>query len=268
MDISIILGYIGAALVGISLGLTGGGGSILTVPIMVYLFGINPVLATAYSLFVVGTTSMAGSIGFMKKGLVAYRAAIFYGIPSFLAVFLTRKYLIPAIPNPVLSVGELVLTKNIAIMTFFALIMMAASWSMIRSKKKDSSEGGATEPDFRYLPLALQGSVVGVVTGIVGAGGGFLIVPALVILAKTPMKLAIGTSLLIISANSLIGFLGDVANRSIDWWFLSLFGLLSLAGIFIGSWLSTKIDGRRLKKGFGWFVLLMGLFILTKELVL
>lgn len=267
MEIVTIPGYAGAVIIGISLGLTGGGGSILTVPILVYLFALNPVLSTAYSLFIVGTTSLVGGVKFMKKGLVAYRAVLAYGLPSFVAVFFTRKYLVPAIPDPVLSIAAFELSKNVAIMVFFAIIMLAASFSMIRDRK-EIKQNDPEKPGFQYPALGLQGAVVGVVTGIVGAGGGFLIVPALVLLAKLPMKVAIGTSLMIIAANSLVGFLGDLTTRSIDWPFILSFTAFSLAGIFIGSWLSTKIDGRHLKKGFGWFVLLMGIYILSKELFL
>jgi uncharacterized membrane protein YfcA len=243
----------------------GGGGSILTVPILVYLLGINPVLATAYSLFVVGLTSLAGSFSFMKKGLVNYKTALVFAVPSFIAVYLTRQLLIPAIPATLFTVGDFVLTKNVAIMLFFALIMLAAALSMIRNKRKRASDHDG-EIQYNFPMIALEGAVVGILTGIVGAGGGFLIIPALVLFARLPMKMAVGTSLLIIAAKSLIGFLGDIGNQPIDWPFILLFTGLSLIGILIGSWLSTKIDGKHLKKGFGWFVLLMAIYILSKEL--
>ncbi len=258
-------GYAAAVLIGLSLGLTGGGGSILTVPILVYIFSLNPVLATAYSLFVVGSTSLVGSISYMQKGLVARKAALIYGLPSFIAVFLTRKLLVPAIPDPILHWGSFTLSKDMGIMVFFAAVMLAAAVSMIRSKQKET-EKAAGHHSLSYPLLAVQGAVVGVVTGIVGAGGGFLIVPALVLLARLPMKTAIGTSLVIIAANSLIGFLGDVGHRAIDWVFLPGFTALSVAGIFVGSHLSGKINGNKLKQGFGWFVLLMGILIIIKEL--
>ena len=267
MEIVTILGYVGAAIIGISLGLIGGGGSILTVPILVYLLGVNPVLATAYSLFVVGATSLAGSFSFMKKGLVNYKTAAVFAVPSFIAVYLTRQFLIPAIPETLFTVGGFTVTKSIGIMVFFALIMLFAAVSMIRDnnkKKPDKSEG---DIQFNYPMIGLEGAVVGTLTGIVGAGGGFLIIPALVLFARLPMKMAVGTSLLIIAAKSLIGFLGDIGNQPIDWGFMLLFTGLSLGGIFVGSWLSDKINGEVLKKAFGWFVLLMGLYILTNELV-
>jgi uncharacterized membrane protein YfcA len=266
MDSMVIIGFAAAIFIGISLGLIGGGGSILTVPVLVYILGVNPVLATAYSLFVVGSTSLVGAGTFMKKGLVNYKTALVFAIPSFIAVFLTRKFLVPALPDPLFTVGEAIITKNIGIMVFFALIMLAASYSMITAKKcVDCDED---EPVvFNFPMIALEGSVVGVITGIVGAGGGFLIIPALVLLAKLPMKLAVGTSLLIIAAKSLIGFLGDLSTQTIDWQLLLIFTSLSIVGIFIGSALSKKINEEILKTGFGWFVLVMGIYIITKELL-
>jgi hypothetical protein len=266
MDSILIIGFAAAIVIGISLGLIGGGGSILTVPVLVYIMGIDPMLATAYSLFVVGSTSLVGAGTYMKKGLVNYKTAIAFAIPSFIAVFLTRKFLVPALPDPLFSIGESLVTKNIGIMVFFGLIMLAASYSMIRSK----NDGAGDEKQaikFNFPMIALEGSVVGLITGIVGAGGGFLIIPALVLLAKLPMKMAVGTSLVIIAAKSLIGFLGDLSTQTIDWPLLIMFTGLSIVGIFIGSALSKKINERVLKTGFGWFVLIMGIYIITKELL-
>lgn len=268
MEILTIVGYVTSILIGLSLGLIGGGGSILTVPVLVYIVGINPVLSTAYSLFIVGITSLVGSVNFMRKGLVNYKTAIVFAIPSFIAVFLTRMYLVPAIPDPVLSIDGYVVSKDMAIMVFFALIMLAASFTMIRDKKVDDSDcKDCGEPKFNFPLIAVEGALVGTLTGIVGAGGGFLIIPALVLLAKLPMKMAVGTSLLIIAAKSLIGFLGDIGNQVIDWNFLLIFTALSIIGIFLGSFLSRKISGDKLKKSFGWFVLLMGIYIMLSELV-
>jgi uncharacterized membrane protein YfcA len=266
MDLVNILGFAAAVIIGISLGLIGGGGSILTVPVLVYILSVEPVLATAYSLFVVGSTSLIGSITYMKKQLVDYKTALVFAIPSFTAVFLTRKFLVPALPDPLFTVGGFEVAKSVGIMVFFSLIMLAASYSMIKEKKnKEGSE--ESELKFNYPLIAIEGLLVGLVTGIVGAGGGFLIIPALVLLAKLPMKKAVGTSLLIIAAKSLIGFLGDVANQPIDWKMLLIFTSLSIVGIFIGSSLSKKINDKVLKKGFGWFVLAMGIYIISKELI-
>lgn len=259
-------GYIGALLIGLILGLIGGGGSILTVPILVYALALNPVIATAYSLFVVGTTSLVGAIKNMAKGMVDFRTAIIFAIPAFIAVYLTRAYLIPAIPDELFSLGGFIITKNLAIMLFFAIIMLLASISMIRNIRKEAAENAPVS--YNYTLIIAEGFVVGVITGIVGAGGGFLIIPALVLLAKLPMKKAVATSLFIIAVKSLIGFLGDVQNMDIDWSFLLSFTAISIIGIFIGIWLNKFIDGKKLKKGFGWFILVMGMYIIYKELIM
>ena len=265
MDIVIIVGYISAILIGISLGLIGGGGSILTVPVLVYLIGTDPVTATAYSLFVVGASSFIGSINYFKKGLVNLKTASIFGLPAILSVYTTRKFLVPKIPEKLFQIGDFVFTKDIGVMVLFAILMIAASISMIRGRKESNNEEG--EQQFNYSLILIEGVLVGLLTGLVGAGGGFLIIPALVILSKLPMKQAIGTSLIIIAAKSLIGFLGDVSNREIDWSFLLLFTSISIVGIFIGSALSNKISGAKLKPAFGWFVLIMGVFILGKSLI-
>lgn len=261
-----LAGYFAAILIGTSLGLIGGGGSILTVPVLVYLMQVNPVLATAYSLFIVGATSLAGAASYMKRGLVHYKTALVFATPSFIAVYLSRRYLIPAIPDPIFTTEAFILTKDMAVMVFFAIIMLLAAGSMIINNTTEKAFGGKLH--YNYPLIALEGAVVGMLTGLVGAGGGFLIIPALVLLVRLPMKMAVGTSLLIIAAKSLIGFLGDIGQQPIEWPFMLLFTTLSLIGIFLGSWLSTKINGSQLKKGFGWFVLLMALYILVKELVL
>jgi uncharacterized membrane protein YfcA len=263
-----IFGLLASTLIGISLGLIGGGGSILTVPVLVYLFGVDPVLATAYSLFIVGLSSLVGAFPKYKSGMIDMKTAVVFGIPSIIAVFVTRKVLVPSIPDTLFSIGELALTKALAMMLLFAILMVVASVSMIRDNKKEETESTAPRV-FNYPMILLEGTVVGVLTGLVGAGGGFLIIPALVMLSKLPMKQAVGTSLLIIAAKSLIGFTGDVMENSsqMDWSLLSVVTALAIAGIFIGNRLSKKIDGAALKKGFGWFVLVMGIYIIVKELV-
>lgn len=265
MEIIDLLGYLGALLIGVVLGLIGGGGSILTVPVLVYLLSINPVTATAYSLFVVGASSLVGALNNLKKKLVDFRTATVFSIPAFIAVYATRKYLVPAIPEHIFTLWEFEVTKDIGIMLFFALIMIVASVSMIRETSKEDLR--ETKVKFNYPLIIIEGVVVGVLTGIVGAGGGFLIIPALVLLAKLPMKKAVATSLLIIAVKSLIGFIGDVQNLDIDWVFLLIFTGLSIIGIFLGGYLNKFIDGRKLKKGFGWFVLVMGIYIIGKELL-
>ncbi|MAX70625.1 MAG: permease [Flavobacteriaceae bacterium] len=261
-----IFGYLGALIIGIVLGLIGGGGSILTVPILVYLLFINPVTATAYSLFVVGVSSLVGAIRNIQKGLVDFRTAIVFAIPAFITVYATRRYLVPAIPDKLFSIGDFLVTKNIGIMIFFAIIMLVASISMIKERKAKAVADAVVV--FNYPLIVTEGLIVGVITGIVGAGGGFLIIPALVLLAKLSMKKAVATSLLIIAIKSLIGFIGDVENLDIDWSFLLIFTGISVLGIFLGIYLSNFIEGKKLKKGFGWFVLIMGVYIIYKELTM
>lgn len=264
MDLLQILGYTGALLIGIILGLIGGGGSILTVPIFVYLLIVNPIMATAYSLFVVGVSSLVGAIRNIQKGLVDFKTAIVFSIPAFIAVYLTRKFIILAIPTQLFSIGDFLVTKDKAIMIFFAIMMLLAAIVMIQNSRKDLISNRSL--NLNYPIIFIGGLIVGLLTGIIGAGGGFLIIPVLVIVAKLPMKKAVGTSLLIIAIKSLIGFIGDVENLEIDWVFLLSFTALSVVGIFIGIYLSNFIEGKKLKKIFGWFVLVMGIYILLKEL--
>lgn len=264
MDITQVLGYFGALLVGLVLGLIGGGGSILSVPLFVYILAVNPVTATAYSLFMVGVSSAFGAIQNIKKGLVDFKTAIVFAIPAFIAVYITRKFIVPAIPLEIFTFGNFTLTKDVGIMVLFAIVMLFASISMIRGRKDVGQTSEVIR--FNYPLILIEGFVVGILTGLVGAGGGFLIIPALVLLAKLPMKRAVATSLLIIAVKSLIGFIGDVENLDIDWMFLLSFTGVSVIGIFVGSYLSNFIDGKKLKKGFGYFVLIMGICILFKEL--
>ncbi|MDX5396555.1 MAG: sulfite exporter TauE/SafE family protein [Hymenobacteraceae bacterium] len=281
-----ILGFVAALLIGLSLGLIGGGGSILTVPVLVYLIGLSPVISTAYSLFVVGLTSLVGSYNFYRKGLVSLKTAVVFGLPSIVAVYITRRYIVPAIPENIFSVGDFMVTKGVLLMLLFAGLMVFASISMIRKKKTAEPEAVAADenadkeidlehenpkayhpkPKFNYAGILAEGVIVGTLTGLVGAGGGFLIIPALVLFSKLDMKMAVGTSLLIIAVKSLFGFIGDIFNYDIDWTFLAIFSSISIAGIFVGSWLSTKIHADKLKASFGWFVLLMGVYIIIKEI--
>ena len=262
-----IIGYFASAMIGVSLGLIGGGGSILTVPVLVYLFGVEPVTATAYSLFVVGSTSLIGALPKYREGMVNLKTALIFGIPSIAAVYATRAWLVPAIPDPLLTIGHLVITKAIFLMVFFAILMVFASISMIRTKKSEAETlDELAKQRFNYPMILIEGIIVGTLTGLVGAGGGFLIIPALVLFSGLPMKQAIGTSLLIIAAKSLVGFLGDLSHYPLDWPLLFTVTGLSITGIFVGNRLSRNIDGAKLKKGFGWFVLVMGIYILCKEL--
>lgn len=263
MDIQQIVTYVGAFIIGAILGLIGGGGSILTVPLLVYYLGFNPVLATAYSLFVVGSSSMVGVVQKYQKGLVDFKTGLAFSFPSFLAVYISRRFLVPAIPDTLLTIGNFALTKGMAMMVFFAIIMLLAALSMIRTKA-NKQVSKVSQP---YYKTFIQGVVIGIITGLIGAGGGFLYVPALVLWAGLDMKKAVGTSLIIIAINSLIGFLGDVQVLDIDWFFLLTFSFLTIIGILVGGHFSKYISSKKLKKSFGWFVLVMSIYIVLKELV-
>lgn len=262
-----ILAYFASALIGISLGLIGGGGSILTMPVLVYLFGINPLLATSYSLFIVGSTSLAGTVGNFKRGLVNIKTALLFGSASITTVFLTRKLIMPLIPKTILKIGNFELSENVLMMVLFAVLMVAAAVAMIRGGK-DETSAERERPKLKLAKLLFYGIAIGLATGFLGAGGGFLLIPTLVILVGLSMKEAVGTSLFIIALNSLIGFTGDLGHFSIDWLFLSKITTVAIAGILVGGIISKKIDGGKLKKGFGWFVLVMGCYIILKEIVL
>jgi uncharacterized membrane protein YfcA len=262
-----MVGYLASLLIGISLGLIGGGGSILTVPVMVYLFGLQPLIATSYSLFVVGSTSLVGAYNNFRKGLVNVKAALLFGASSIVTVFLTRKFLMPAIPKNIVTIGSIAITESLLTMILFAVLMLVASISMIRNRKTAAEERECRDC-IRFGKLVIYGIAIGLVTGILGAGGGFLLIPALVLILKLPMKKAIGTSLFIIALNSLFGFTGDLGHFSIDWFFLFKITAVAVAGIFIGGALSKKIQADNLKKGFGWFVLAMGIYILVNETIL
>ncbi len=259
-----IAGYIASLFIGVSLGLIGGGGSILTVPILVYLFGISPTLAISYSLFIVGFTSLVGAYKNYRKGLVNFKTVLLFGSSSISTVFVARKFIIPFLPDVFVKIGTFEVTHSLFVMVVFAILMVAASVSMIRNKKVDAD----AKPNSNPAILIVYGVLIGLVTGFLGAGGGFLLIPALVILMKLPMKEAIGTSLLIIALNSLVGFLGDIGHHPIDWLFISIASAIAIAGILIGGYFNQKVDSNKLKKGFGWFVLVMGIYILVKEIFL
>lgn len=257
-----VIGYLASIFIGIILGLLGGGGSILSIPILVYLFGVEPVLASAYSLFIVGITSFVGAVPKYRIHLVNIRTGIVFGIPSVASIFITRKWIVPAIPDLIFSVGEFMLTKRILLLGIFALLMIVASFTMIKATKEIQND----DQHFRTFLVIIEGTLIGFLTGLVGAGGGFLIIPALVLLTGLPFKTAVGTSLFIIAINSLMGFLGDVFNYAMDWPFLLSLTALAIGGILIGNKLQHKISSVKLRKAFGWFILCMGVYILSREL--
>lgn len=259
-----ILGYIASFAMGIILGLLGGGGAILTVPILVYLFQLSPVLATGHSLFIVGLTALIGSFMYIRKGDFHFKVGLIFAVPSALGVNVSRGLILPQIPEIVARIGGFELTKEILIMVTFAGLMMAASLSMIKKRKERKPSAGPT--GLRLALIGAEGFMIGLLAGFVGAGGGFMIIPALVLLAGLPMRAAVGTSLMIIALQSLLGFAGDVSRGTLVHW--SLLGMITgiaALGIIAGSALSHKIHEQKLKVAFGWLALLMGISILIEQ---
>ena len=259
-----LAGYLASILIGLSLGLLGGGGSILTVPVLAYLFSVHPTIATSYSLFIVGSTSLVGAVRKYSIGEVSMPTALLFGVSSITTVILTRRFIIPRIPEYLGMMGDVEVTKSAVTMILFAMLMLLASISMIRGRKDAEQK----EKIVNVLPLLVYGIGIGLVTGFLGAGGGFLLIPALVFFVGLDMKKAVGTSLAIIAMNSLIGFVGDIGIVKIDWQLLLIVTGISLVGLFIGISLSKKVPGAKLKKGFGWFVLIMGVYIIIRETLL
>ena len=256
-----ILGYFFALIIGLIMGIIGGGGSILGVPIFVYLFDMNALTATTLSLFVVGVASAVGATGNAKQGNVDFKTVLLFGIPSVLSVIFVRKIILPHLPDPLFSIGTFPIEKNLFILILFAALMLISSIKMIVGNQKIET----TNQSPQYPMLVTQGIAVGMITGMIGAGGGFLIVPALVMLLNLEMKKAIGTSMMIISMNSLLGFLSS-QKTEINWQFLLIFTSIAVIGMLIGIQLAKKIDGKKLKPIFGWFVLMMGIYIIIKEI--
>lgn len=272
----ILLAYLASLLIGLSLGLLGGGGSILTLPVLVYLFGVGTVEATAYSLFIVGATALASIVPKARAGHVDLRTAFWFGLPSVVAVYLTRAYVMPWIPDPIWTGDGWTLSKSTGLMLLFAVLMLAAARGMIVGRKpaKAKAEAGADadmeakQPMGSAAQIAIvlaEGATVGLLTGLVGAGGGFLIIPALVLVTGLEMKVAVGTSLTIIAAKSLVGFTGDLGHLDMDWTLLLSVTAVAVFGMILGTLLSKRVASGPLQKAFGWFVLAMGLFILSRE---
>lgn len=258
-----LFGYSAAIIIGVTLGLIGGGGSILTVPVLVYLFHIQPESASSYSLFIVGLTSVVGAIKYVRNKNVDFNAVIYFGTASIIAVWFTRHYLLPNIPSEIVQIGHWTLTKQFALMMLFAVLMILAAYKMIKPSKQITNETKVSKST-----ILLQGFIVGIVTGLLGAGGGFLIIPALMGVLKLDIKKAIGSSLIIIAVNSLIGFSASLSTIEVDWMFLFYMTGLAIIGILIGTLLSSKISNKKLKPAFGWFVLAMGIYIIIKETIL
>ncbi|MHA6696590.1 sulfite exporter TauE/SafE family protein [Chryseobacterium sp. A301] len=260
-----ILGYFFAIVIGLVMGLIGGGGSILSVPVFAYLFEIDAITATTLSLFVVGVTSSVGSVSFVRQGHVQFSTALQFGLPSVLGILFSRRVVLPHLPPYIINRWGITITNEMFILLLFAILMLISAIKMIQKKERPR---GRKFQESNYTLLASQGLLVGIITGFIGAGGGFLIVPALVMLVGVSMKQAVGTSLFIISVNSLIGFVSSLDKVHIDWPFLLIFTGLSIVGILVGVAFAKNIESKKLKPLFGWVVLSMGIFIIVKELIL
>ena len=262
-----LLGYLLFSIMGVILGLLGGGGSILTVPILVYYFNVPATLATGYSLFIVGVTSLVAALRYRKKRWLDYKIAIIFSVPSAIGVLFARLMVLPALPDT-MRLFTIIVSKDQLILYVFAALIMVISYFMFISKEPNSNHDGYTQFMSLYalFLIGLEGFVVGGVTGFVGAGGGFIIVPALTLLAKLPLKRAIATSLLIIGAKSMIGFGGDIVSGvAYDLPFLGGVLGVTLIGTYLGVHLNQFLSPSKLRKGFAGFVLVMGVLMMAKE---
>jgi uncharacterized membrane protein YfcA len=255
-----LAGYCLCLFIGFSLGLIGGGGSILTIPVLVFFFGIEPVLATTYSLFIVGVTAISGSIDHYRMRNIDYKTVLLFGIPSVIVLFIMRRWLLGLIPSTILRTDTWVLSKSLFIMIIFSITMLVAGWSMV----KKTSHTHLPE-NLSHSRLIMQGCITGAITGFIGIGGGFIIVPSLVLFAGLPMKRAIGTSLVIITINCIVGVLGNLeVAESLNFIFLSVLAALAIVGITIGTWSMRFIPDKQLKPVFGWIILVLSAVIFAR----
>lgn len=253
--LSLIMGFV--------LGLLGAGGAILTIPILVYLVGMDAQVAITCSLFIVCITSLTGGVRYIFNQQVDYKSILRFGIPSILAVWMVRKFILPAIPDILFQSVFFSLTKSSFLLFLFAILMIIAAYKMILPAKMSDDN---KQRDSALIHFVLNGLLVGCITGLLGAGGGFLIVPALVILQKLDFKIAAGTSLCIIAINSAIGFISNTEHLDqLDWPFLLTFTGIAILGIFIGSHVSSIYSSQKLKPAFGYLLIFVAVFILFEE---
>jgi len=227
------------------------------------LFSLDEKVATAYSLFIVGFAALVGGIKQNINNNVDWITAVVFGIPALIGVWIVRHYVIPELPDVLFDVGDFAISRRMGMFGVFIVLMVAAALSML---KENTRKGGSGDISYNYPLILIEGLIVGTVTGLVGAGGGFLIIPALVVLTNLDIKKAIGTSLVIIALKSILGFfLADALIMSIDWNFLIVFTSITIIGIFLGVYIGNFIDGNKLKKGFGYFILAMSIFMFIIE---
>jgi uncharacterized membrane protein YfcA len=250
-----VLAWIGALFIGVTLGLLGSGGSILTVPVLTYLVGQETKVAIAGSLMIVGVISLFSAIPYARQKLVKWRTVILFGVPGMVGA--------------VVGAWLAHFVSDALQMLIFSVLLLAASYLMFKPMKLDEADKEHAERGMSKI--AIDGFVVGAVTGLVGVGGGFLIIPALVLLGGLSMRLAVGTSLVIISVKSFAGFIGylgvlETLNLSIDWQIIWIFSIIGVVGGWLGHKISSKVNQQQLKRGFALFLVLMGAFILYKNI--
>ncbi len=250
--------WVGLALalfMGLTLGLVGAGGSILTVPLLVYFFGLTPTRATGTSLAIVGGVALVGAIMAWRRGEVSGKAALMFGVPSVATAFLVRRFLMPAVPNIVFGIS-----KETLILLLFAVVMFTAAYSML--KKREPKENQSPKGSIWLM----SGVAVGTLTGVLGAGGGGIIVPALNAGMGLPMRLAIGSALCIIALNATAGLVADLSvGPPIDWSLVGLIGTLALVGLAIGATVQKRVPVQHLKIGFGWMIVAIAVSIVGRE---
>jgi uncharacterized protein len=262
----LIIGYVLFVFMGLALGLIGGGGSILTVPILHYFFKQETLIATTNSLFIVGVIALLGAFLSFRNGQLNFKMGVLFAAPSFVGIFVSRSLILPALPEELIYFQGYILTKSILVMLVFSMMMIMASLAMIRTGKKTQIIQSSSEP--KKIPITsviYRGFLTGCFTWFVGAGGGFIIIPALVLLLKLHMREAIGTSLAIIAVNSIFGFAISSSSNTTEWLMLFSICLLGGFGLFLGRSISKRINEKNLKRGFGFFVLLVGSLILIDQ---
>lgn len=256
-----LIGYLALIVLGFVLGTVGMGGSMLAIPILVYVFSLNMVTASAYALFITGTTSLAGFALKHKDDLADLRAAAVFGIPSLIASFATRRWIVTAIPPEIYLGDSIIIRKEDLLLRLLCVLMIVSAVLMLKRGRYSSNEG-----EERPQWLVPVGLFTGMMAGLVGAGGGFLILPSLVVFGRLKFPVAVGTTLLIISFNSLVGFCGDVLNYSIQWPFLLVVTGLCCTGLLLGYVARHRIASRIDQRVFAFVMLLISLWIVADQL--
>lgn len=258
-----VVGYLLAFIVGLVMGLIGAGGSILSSGLMIYIFGLNPMISASYTLLNVGIISLVGSIQYYRKDLVQIRTGLLFAAPAIVTVLYMRAYVVPSIPHIIFESGSMAFSKDLFVKLVFAILMIIIAWNMITKKTVETQKAN----NLNAWMVTLIGIIVGLLTGIVGVGGGFMIVPALLFFTGLNVKTAVGTSLFIITLNTGVGFFGDFAAGVVyNWAFLIKFISLTVLGMLISGLVVHKVQTEKIKKLFAIVMLFLGTWIIFKEL--